>query len=125
MLRGEVGAGHVVEQAAEHLSGDGAVLEVGAEVDAADKELSGGDFGLEDDAEAAVGGPVVDYLDDWAEFRREVVEDHESRLSDEVPPLPVGVGFGWKRGQRGVGRVAENSEGMRGLPACPGGVPED
>ena len=52
------------------------------QVDAAHEQLAGADAGLEDQAELAVGDPVVDDLDDRAELAGKVVEDQRVGAGD-------------------------------------------
>ena len=84
---------HVSQKAVKHLPGHGAFFKVACEVDAANKEFSPAHPRLEDQAELAVGVPVVDHLDDGAKFRRELIQDHEPRSGYKIPPLPVAVKF--------------------------------
>ena len=49
---------------------------------------------LEDEAQSAVGEPVVDDPDDGREAGAEIVEPDGLAMADGVPPLPVGVELG-------------------------------
>ena len=71
---------------------------------------------------------IVDQLHDGAESSGRIVKDEGVRRLGKLPPLPLAVHRGRKRGERGMDGVAENAHGggLRGeATAAPGFRPED
>lgn len=116
---------HVVEEALSHLAGDGAFIELGLQVHAAEEYAALAEAGFEEEAEFTVLEPVIDDLDDGAQLVGEGIHGYGGAGVDEVPPLPIGVGVGWEGCEGGVFGVTEDSEGMGGLALGPCGIPED
>ena len=117
--------GHVFQQALAELGRGGALVEVVLQVGAADEQFAVSDAGFIEQAEFAVGEPVVDDVDDGAEVVGIARQVHGLAAAHQIPPLVVAHPLVGEGGQSRMGRVTVDAERMRRLFVGPCGVPED
>lgn len=127
-LEGHLGliflACEVLEEGCAELADDGALGEIRFQVDGACEQAAFADAGFEDVSQLAVGDPVIDELDDGFDLV-EAGQDERSGTVLDFPPLPVRVEIGRELCQSRMFRIAEDAEGVWGLPFGPCGVPKD
>src|ERR1035438_8074422 len=71
-----------------------------------------------------ITGEIVDYLNHRTEGAQRVVENDAARVIDNVPPLPVAVGFGGELREGRMPGIAKNSHRVRLLGGKPDRAPE-
>ena len=113
---------HVTEQALAQLAGGGALFQVLGQVGRADQQLAVAHAALPDQAQLAVGVPVVNWLHNRAQILRQRIQHHALRPGHDLIPLPVLEERRWGiwPGRDVWGRRGGRASGGPGCGTCSG-----
>lgn len=120
-LRAERSAGHVVEQGTAKLAGRVAPGQVRGNVASANENAATVNLRLEDEAEPAVGEPVVDDLNQRGNSGGQFIHHQCCCTMEKLPPLPVAVGICREGREQRMARVTQQTQYVRGLFLRPRG----